>query len=154
MKMSLKLLALSVAGVTLSLASCATITRGTNDVLVIETDPVGAYVKTSNGFTCDSTPCTLKMPRKSEFDVTITKVGYKTWTGKVTNKVAGGGGAAMAGNVFVGGIIGAAVDGSNGAMLDLVPNPLIVKLEKEDAVPAAESAPATVTEVAPPASGN
>lgn len=116
----------------LAVSGCATITRGTNDVFVVETFPVGASVKTSNGYSCDSTPCSLKMPRKSEFTVTITKAGYKTWTGNVTNKVSGAGGAGMAGNVFVGGIIGAAVDGSNGSMLDLVPNPLVVTLEKEE----------------------
>lgn len=132
--MKLNKIALAAAGVVtvLGLSGCATITRGTNDVFVVETFPVGASVKTSNGYFCDSTPCSMKMPRKSEFTVTITKGGYKTWTGKVTNKVSGAGGAGMAGNVLVGGIIGAAVDGSNGSMLDLVPNPLVVTLEKED----------------------
>ncbi|MDC7682009.1 PEGA domain-containing protein [Asticcacaulis sp. BYS171W] len=130
--MKIVLKAAALAALALPLVSCATITRGTNDVFVVETDPIGAKVVTTNGFTCDATPCSFKMPRKSEFQVTITKAGYKTWTGNVTNKVSGGGGAAMAGNVLVGGIIGAAVDGSNGAMLDLVPNPLVVKLEKEE----------------------
>ncbi|WP_298328722.1 PEGA domain-containing protein [Asticcacaulis sp.] len=132
--MKLNKIALALAGVAamLAVSGCATITRGTNDVFVVETFPVGASVKTSNGYFCDSTPCSLKMPRKSEFTVTITKAGYKTWTGNVTNKVSGAGGAGMAGNVLVGGIIGAAVDGSNGSMLDLVPNPLVVTLEKED----------------------
>ena len=64
---------------------------------------------------------------------------HKTWTGHVTNKVAGGGGAAMAGNVLVGGIIGAVVDGNNGSMLDLVPNPLVVKLEAGEDAPASGS---------------
>jgi len=40
----------------------------------------------------------------------------------------------MAGNVLVGGIIGAVVDGNNGSMLDLVPNPLVVKMEPADTV--------------------
>jgi hypothetical protein len=124
----------------LSVTGCATITRGTHDVFVVETDPIGANVTTTNGFVCKATPCSLKMSRKSEFDVTISKPGYKTWTGHVTNKVAGGGGAAMAGNVLVGGIIGAVVDGNNGSMLDLVPNPLVVKLEDGEDAPASGSA--------------
>ena len=124
----------------LSVAGCATITRGTKDVFVVETDPIGASVTTTNGFNCKSTPCSIKMARKSDFDVTISKPGYKTWTGHVTNKVAGGGGAAMAGNVLVGGIIGAVVDGNNGSMLDLVPNPLVVKLEQGEDAPASDSA--------------
>ena len=123
----------------LSVTGCATITRGTKDVFVVETDPIGASVTTTNGFNCKATPCSIKMSRKSDFDVTISKPGYKTWTGHVTNKVAGGGGAAMAGNVLVGGIIGAVVDGNNGSMLDLVPNPLAVKLEQGEDAPASDS---------------
>lgn len=124
----------------LNVTGCATITRGTKDVFVVETDPIGASVTTTNGFSCSATPCTFKMARKSDFEVTIKKPGYKTWTGHVTNKVAGGGGAAMAGNVLVGGIIGAVVDGNNGSMLDLVPNPLVVKLEAGSDTPAEGSA--------------
>jgi hypothetical protein len=114
-----------------------TITRGANDAWTVNTTPVGAAVKTSNQFACDATPCTFKMPRRSEFDVTITKAGYKAWTGHVTHHVGGAGGAGMAGNVLVGGLIGMGVDASSGAMLDLVPNPLSVTLEKDEA-PAAE----------------
>jgi hypothetical protein len=128
----MKLYILAACGLLLS--GCATITRGTNDTWSVNTTPVGAAVKTSNQFACDSTPCTFKMPRKSEFDVTISKAGYKSWTGHVTHHVAGAGGAGMAGNVLVGGIIGAGVDVSSGAMLDLVPNPLNVTLE-QDAAP-------------------
>ena len=48
---------------------------------------------------------------------------------RVTNRVSSGGGAAMAGNVVFGGIIGAAVDSGSGAMLELVPNPVNVTLD-------------------------
>ena len=115
-----------------STAACATVTRGANDTWTVNTDPSGAAVKTTNQFACDATPCTFKMPRKSEFDVTITKVGYKTWTGHVTHHVSGAGGAGMAGNVILGGLIGVGVDAYSGAMNDLVPNPLTVKLEREE----------------------
>jgi hypothetical protein len=37
----------------------------------------------------------------------------------------------MAGNVLVGGLIGAGVDVATGAMLDLSPNPVNVTLESE-----------------------
>lgn len=82
------------------------------------------------------------MSRKSEFGVDVTKAGYKPWHGQVTNKVSGAGGAGMAGNVILGGIIGAGVDVATGAMLDIVPNPLIVKLEAVTAeAPPAAAAP-------------
>lgn len=112
----------------MSVSACATITRGTNDVLVVNSTPTGAQVKMSNGESCDNTPCTFKVPRKSELNVLITKQGCEHQQIRVTNKVAGGGGAAMAGNVLVGGIIGAGVDASNGSTLDLVPNPVEVTL--------------------------
>jgi hypothetical protein len=134
------------AAAAVSLSACATVTRGTNTAWVVETTPAGASVQTTNGFSCPQTPCTFKMPRKSEFGVTITKEGYKTHTSNVTNKVSGGGGAAMAGNVLVGGLIGAGIDAGSGAMLDLVPNPLVVTLEPvappAPPAPAAEPTPA------------
>lgn len=116
-------------GAAISLAGCATITRGKNDVLVVNSTPGGAQVKMSDGQTCDNTPCSFKVPRKSELNVLVTKEGCKHQQIRVTNKVAGDGGAAMAGNVLVGGLIGAGVDASTGAMLDLVPNPVNVALE-------------------------
>lgn len=111
--------------------ACATITRGSQDVLEVQTTPSGAQVTTTNGFTCEQTPCAIKMKRRSEFDVDITKAGYRPSRVHVTNKVVGAGGAAMAGNVFLGGVIGAGVDAGTGAMLDLVPNPVVVVLEKK-----------------------
>ncbi|HEX3367214.1 translation initiation factor 2 [Phenylobacterium sp.] len=123
---------LVVAGLCLALGGCATVTRGSNDTWTVNTEPSGAAVKTTNQFFCEATPCTFKMPRKSEFDVTITKAGYKAWTGHVTHHVSGAGGAGMAGNVLVGGLIGIGVDAYSGAMNDLVPNPLSVTLEKAE----------------------
>ena len=120
-----------------SLTACATITRGQHTAWEVNTNPPRAKVRTSNGYFCDSTPCSLTMPRKSEFTATITKPGYHTLEVRVTTKVSGGGGAGMAGNLLFGGIIGAGVDVTTGAMLDLTPNPLNVSLEKEEAAPVA-----------------
>ena len=76
-----------VASVTL-LPSCATMLRGVNDELIIETDPPGATVVTDRSLgknkdgsiryaRCEATPCTIKMPRRSEFLMTIEKDGYE-----------------------------------------------------------------------------
>ena len=110
------------------LSSCASITRGTSEAFVIESTPTGASASLSNGLSC-TTPCSLKMKRKSEFVVTLHKEGYRSVQANVTNQVAGGGAAGMAGNVLLGGLIGAAVDAGSGAMLELVPNPLKVTME-------------------------
>ena len=113
----------------ISTTACATVTRGSNTAFEVQTTPAGATVSTSNGHQCPSTPCSMKMPRRSEFTATISKPGYRTVESSVTNKVSSGGGVAMAGNVIVGGIIGAGVDLGTGAMLDLTPNPLVVAME-------------------------
>ncbi len=109
------------------LCGCATITRGTKEVLVVESDPVGAEVTTSIGLV-GKTPATFKVSRKGGFTVTIVKEGYEPVTVQVGSQVAGGGAAGMAGNVILGGLIGAAVDAGSGAMKELKPNPIVVKL--------------------------
>lgn len=108
-------------------SGCATITRGTTEAFVIESEPPGAHVRLSTGETC-RTPCTLKKKRKESFVVHIEKPGYEPVEVQVTNQVAGAGAAGMAGNVILGGLIGAAVDAGSGAMLELVPNPVRVRL--------------------------
>jgi hypothetical protein len=72
------------------------------------------------------------MERKAKFEVTVSKDGYKSYRGHIDHEVSGKGGAAMAGNVVVGGLIGIGVDASTGAMDDLKPNPLTVHLERTD----------------------
>lgn len=111
------------------LSACASVTRGSTDAWEVNSDPIGARVETTNGFSCDATPCAMRMKRKSEFVATVTKPGYKPATISVTHKTAKAGAAGMAGNVLVGGLIGVVVDSSTGATQDLVPNPAFVKLE-------------------------
>jgi hypothetical protein len=119
---------LLIAAAAVSLSACTTITRGTNDTWVVETTPAGASVSTSNGYSCQSTPCAIKMPRRSEFVATVERDGYETVQVNVTHQISGAGGAGMAGNVLVGGLIGVAVDAGTGAMNDLVPNPVVLTL--------------------------
>lgn len=116
----------------LMLPACATVTRGTSTAWEVTSTPSGARVETSNGFFCQATPCSIKMPRRSEFIATFTLDGYQPATVTVTNKIATEGGVAMAGNVLVGGLIGAGVDAGTGAMLDLTPNPAHVDLRPQN----------------------
>ena len=120
--------AVALAAIAITLPACATITRGSNQDFTVESTPSGARVSTSNGFQCDSTPCTFRMPRKNGFRVTVSRDGYASQEVEVTSGVSGGGAAGMAGNVVFGGVIGAVVDGTSGAMKDLSPNPLVVVL--------------------------
>jgi hypothetical protein len=131
-----------------ALASCATVTRGTTTAFVVETIPSGARVELSTGQTCDATPCTFaRISREAEFTVTVSKDGYETTTHAVTHRTAGAGGAGMAGNVILGGLIGAAIDANSGATQDLVPNPLTVHLTAVGPV----ATPVAATTDAPPA---
>lgn len=115
-------------GSTLLLTSgCATITRGTTDTLVVESDPPGATVTLSNGMR-GQTPSSFKISRKTALVVDIEKAGYEPLKVNVQPQISGAGGAGMAGNVLVGGLIGAAVDAGTGAMNDLKPNPIQVRL--------------------------
>ena len=63
--------ALTLVGVALCLPACATITRGSSQEFTVESTPSGARVSTSNGFQCEATPCTFRMPRKDEFRATV-----------------------------------------------------------------------------------
>ncbi len=73
----LRILALAAAG--LSLAACATVTRGTSTTFVVNTNPVGARVDLSTGASCAATPCSFQhVARQSEFDVTVIKLSRNT----------------------------------------------------------------------------
>jgi hypothetical protein len=128
-----------------SLSACATITRGTKQKFEITSVPPEADATLSTGQSC-KTPCHLKLKRKTEFTVHITKDGYQPVDVAVIPKMHGGGGAALAGNLVAGGIIGGILDGTNGSLLDLTPNPVAVTL-----VPAGEAAaaPAAASAAAP-----
>ena len=116
-----------------SLSACATVLRGTSQKFVITSVPDGADVELSTGQKC-VTPYKLKLKRKTPFVATFRKDGFQTQEARVESKFNGG--AAGAGNLILGGVIGAVVDAGNGSMRALKPNPLEVTL-----VPADGSAP-------------
>jgi len=144
--------AMALAAVATTLPACATIVRGASQEFTVESTPPGARVSTSNGFQCDATPCTFRMPRKDEFRATISMPGYVTQEHHINSGISGGGAAGLAGNVIFGGIVGGVVDASSGALNDLTPNPLVVILR----TPAeeAEAAAAAPAPAAPAAAGS
>jgi hypothetical protein len=120
---------LVLVGVSLALAACATVTRGTTSQVQFRTEPPGALAVTSLSQTC-MTPCTITMNRKDEFAVRFSLAGYKDTTVEVRTQLAGTGVLGVAGNAVVGGIIGVGVDVVTGSALDHVPNPVVVSLER------------------------
>ena len=111
-------------------SGCATVTRGRYQAWTVDSTPSGAVVSLSNGERCE-TPCTLKLRRKYPFAVHVCKSGYHAVNTMVQSQVSGAGAAGLAGNVLLGGVIGAGVDVGTGAAKELKPNPLTVQLAHE-----------------------
>ena len=109
-------------------AGCATVVRGPNEVLRVESFPSGARVQLSNGMTCAATPCDFRVSRNQNLTATVTRAGCQPGHVNITSRVARRGAAATAGNVVTGGFIGVAVDGATGALHELTPNPAQVRL--------------------------
>ena len=143
--------ACGIAAACLLLPACATVTRGTSQKFNIESTPSEAQVTLSTGENC-VTPCHLKLKRKPGFTATVKKEGFETQEVKVKSKLGGGGAVAGAGNILLGGVVGGLVDGSNGSLNNLTPNPLQVTLVPVSSTPVAATAPAAVEgEAAAPA---
>lgn len=111
----------------LTVAGCASITRGLNEQIQFTSYPSEASVRTSTGFQC-VTPCTLQVGRKDEFTVVFSKADYVSQEVPVRTQVAGSGAAGFAGNIVLGGVIGMGVDAATGAALEHCPNPVSVIL--------------------------
>lgn len=121
-----------------SISACATVTKGTDDTVRMQSVPTGANVTISEtrGKLTDvqcTTPCELELNRKWSYNVEFVKTGYKTLTTLLEPKLSGDGTAGMAGNILLGGVIGAGVDAATGAMNDLKPNPMVANLVAEEA---------------------
>ena len=121
-------LTLCLLGMLPMVSACASITQGTRDALLLRTDPEGASAMTSNGYSCAETPCAIEVPKKQGFTVTFEKDGCEPKSVNVITRMSKSGGAAVAGNVLVDGIIGLGVDTATGAAKELVPNPVEAKL--------------------------
>lgn len=109
-------------------SGCATVTRGLNDSVRIESQPSGATVRLGNGRVV-TTPTTVSLPRKHSMQVTFELAGYETTTAVLTPSRSKTGKVATSGNVLIGGLLGVGIDAGTGAVFDLFPNPLVVRLK-------------------------
>ena len=131
----------------LLLSGCATVTRGTTEEIIIQSDPTGAQVKLSNGMT-GVTPVTFKVPRKGDIVAVVTKEGYKPGEVVLKAEISKTGAAGFAGNILIGGVVGGVADTVTGAALSHFPNPVKVTL-----TPLGEPAKALPMETPAPARG-
>lgn len=131
----------------LSGAGCASVVKGPGQAIPITSDPPGAEVWLDDkmiGFT----PLTAEVRRKSDHLITIGTEGYLTESVPVIRKMGG----AIAGNILFGyiGLIGAGIDAGTGAMYNLSPETIRVKLKPDSAAlpkkPVAESSAARFIE--------
>jgi hypothetical protein len=74
----------------------------------------------------------VEVSRKTELTAYAEKEGFKPGQIFVDTKFSGGGAAGLAGNILIGGIIGAGVDAATGATLDHYPNPAHMTLAPVD----------------------
>ena len=112
-------------------SGCATLARGPTEEFVLRTTPSGAQASSSSGWEC-VTPCTVTINRRGDFVVALQKGGYATKTVTVQSVFAppsGGLGRRVSVNT---GMIGQAADMASGANYQHKPNPLEVRLERND----------------------
>ena len=98
------------------LASCATLIRGTEENLHINSVPEQAKANISNGMSC-VTPCVVRLKRNSSVVIKFEKEGCQSTMVSVFPSISGAG-------ILLGGII----DYGTGAVYDLEPNPALGSL--------------------------
>ena len=116
------------------LASCATSSQSKNQKITVISNPQNAIAMTSHGFGCDSTPCTFYVPRNKAFSLKVTKPGFTTEKVEIKPMLSGLGAAKGVGSVVLGGIIAGGYDVYTGAILELSPNTINVKLDNMSAM--------------------
>lgn len=112
----------------MSVSACASVVRGTSELVHFQSNPPGATVTTNRQYSCAATPCSIQIDRSEQFDATFSLAGHQPQTIQVRTQLQAGGVAGMAGNVLIGGIIGVGVDAATGATLDHLPNPVVANL--------------------------
>jgi len=107
----------------ISFISCASIIKGTNELVSIDSNVKGADVVV-NGKTIGQTPYNGKIKRASESTITIKKEGYQSKTIVADTTIE----PIFWGNILVGGVLGSSTDFGTGAMYKYSPATFIVDL--------------------------
>ena len=131
--MKIILLVVFLAFSYLTLGGCATITNGTTQKIPLSTTPHGATAKNQDGVSC-ITPCDLKLKRKQDHIITISKEGFENQSVTCKHVLS----PAVLGYILLPlGLIGAVVDTASGSLYRLTPEainlelkPVTAKLEK------------------------
>lgn len=108
---------------------CATLTAGPSEEFRVDSTPAGASVSSTSGWTC-VTPCSVSIPRRGDFVVTVRKEGYVTRTFSVRSVPVRAKRRPTGVQVNTG-MVGSAADWLSGANYEHEPNPLTVALQPE-----------------------
>ena len=105
-----------------STAACATITKGSNDTITVNTTPPGASCEIKQGpetiAFINPTPGSMVVSKSSnDLAVKCSKEGYQDTAGTLSSEIQ----AMTFGNILFGGVIGVAVDAASGAMNEYPP---------------------------------
>ncbi len=115
-------------GAALLLSNCATIIHGTSQEIQAVSDPGGARVVV-NGLDQGMTPAILKLKRNQDYQVVFQLEGYEDVSFTLNNRFRVG--WPILGNLFSWGILGVAVDVSNGAAYTLSPSDLYASMPED-----------------------
>jgi hypothetical protein len=106
-----------LTGLLLVLAACATLTKGTTQVVAINTPGVTGATCTLTAPAIGTlrvvTPDTVVLPKaRDNVAVRCSKECYRDGDGSISSDVEG----MVAGNIIIGGVVGAVADAASGAM--------------------------------------
>lgn len=119
------------ASITLSAlgSGCATVVNGPTQTVEVLSDPPGATATLERSRMSVTTPGSFELVRKrGRYEITFSKPGYRSVTVAVVRKQS----YATAGNLVLGGSIGANVDENSGSNYRLEPDPVKVALVPVD----------------------
>lgn len=114
-----RIVAVGLVASALLTTGCATVVHGPSQSIRVKSKPNHAQLVV-DGDAIGSTPTTLNLSRNQDHTVKVSLPGYATTEFALTRRMSGW----FFGNLFLGGIIGIAVDASTGAMYTLTPQEL------------------------------
>jgi len=124
--MNPRTLTLLVAVLATTAGGCATISKGTTQSISFNSSPSGATVVV-NGSVRGQTPTVIALARSRDHSGQVYMPGYQPVAFRITRRPTN----AIFGNILIGGLIGAAVDGASGANNDLSPESITITLLRE-----------------------
>lgn len=123
-----KLSVVLLAGIALSVTSCASILTGTKDKITFNSTPEGAKVFHKGIEKC-TTPCTAEIPRSlSKQMVTFEKEGFTTKEVKLTKTFN----PVTLVNILLGGAIGVGIDAATGSLTKYSPKAYQIELDQKN----------------------